>query len=74
MAPAAYVAEDGLVAHQWEEWHLGLRVFNGCPSIGECYGGKTGVGGWMGEHPHRSKRRGEGIAGFRRGDLQPVNF
>ena len=28
MAPAAYVAEDGLVGHQWEERPLGLRVFN----------------------------------------------
>jgi hypothetical protein len=28
MAPAAYVAEDGLVEHQWEERPLGLRVFN----------------------------------------------
>ena len=24
----AYVAEDGLVGHQWEEWPLGLRVFD----------------------------------------------
>jgi hypothetical protein len=24
MAPAAYVAEDGLVGHQWEERHLVL--------------------------------------------------
>ena len=28
MAPATYVAEDGLVGHQWEERPLGLRVFN----------------------------------------------
>jgi hypothetical protein len=28
MALATYVAEDGLVGHQWEEWPLGLRVFN----------------------------------------------
>ena len=28
MAPAAYVAEDGLVGHHWEEMALGLRVFN----------------------------------------------
>jgi hypothetical protein len=28
MALATYVAEDGLVRHQWEEWPLGLRVFN----------------------------------------------
>jgi hypothetical protein len=25
---AAYKAEDGLVWHQWEEWPLGLRVFD----------------------------------------------
>jgi hypothetical protein len=28
MAQAAYVAEDGLVGHQWEERQLGLRVFD----------------------------------------------
>jgi hypothetical protein len=28
MAPATYVAEDGLVGHQWEERTLGLRVFD----------------------------------------------
>jgi hypothetical protein len=28
MALAAYVAEDVLVGHQWEERPLGLRVFN----------------------------------------------
>jgi hypothetical protein len=28
MAPAAYVAEDGIVGHQWEERPLGLRGFN----------------------------------------------
>ena len=28
MALATYVAEDGLVGHQWEERPLGLRVFN----------------------------------------------
>ena len=27
MALAAYVAEDGLVGHQWEERLLGLREF-----------------------------------------------
>jgi hypothetical protein len=27
-APAAHVAEDGLVGHQWEEQPLGLRVFD----------------------------------------------
>jgi hypothetical protein len=28
MALATYVAEDGLVKHHWEEWPLGLRVFD----------------------------------------------
>jgi hypothetical protein len=27
-APATYVAEDRLVGYQWEEWSLGLWVFN----------------------------------------------
>ena len=35
------------------------------PSVGECQGGKAGVGGWEGEHPHRSRGRGigEGVSG-----------
>ena len=28
MVLAAYVAEDGLAGHQWEERPLGLRVFD----------------------------------------------
>jgi hypothetical protein len=28
MAPAAYIAEDDIVGHQWEEKPLGLRVIN----------------------------------------------
>jgi hypothetical protein len=28
LAPAAYVAEDGLVGHKWEERPLGLSGFN----------------------------------------------
>jgi hypothetical protein len=28
MAPAVYVAEDGLVGYQWEEWPLVLWGFN----------------------------------------------
>ena len=28
MAPAAHMAEDGLVGHQWEERPSGLRVFD----------------------------------------------
>jgi hypothetical protein len=25
------------------------------PSVGECQGGKVGVGGWVGEHPYRGR-------------------
>jgi hypothetical protein len=43
LAPAAYVAEAGLIGHQWEE-----RLFIGpvkalCPSVGECQGQEAGV-------------------------------
>jgi len=51
MAPAAHVAEDGLVGHQWEERPLVL------PRLGpQCRGMLGGV--WEGEHTYR--RRGEG--------------
>jgi hypothetical protein len=64
MSLTAYVAEDG---------HISLRgVALGpegvqCPSVGECQGGKTGVGGW--EHPHRGRER-FGIGGFQRAFLE----
>ena len=41
---AAYVAEDGLVDHHWEERPLGLANFI-CPNTGECQGQEAGVGG-----------------------------
>jgi hypothetical protein len=44
MSLAAYVAEDGLVGHHWEERPLGLANFI-CPSAGECQGQEVGVGG-----------------------------
>ena len=44
MSLAAYVAEDGLVGHHWEERRLGVANFI-CPSTGECQGQKVGVGG-----------------------------
>jgi hypothetical protein len=28
----------------------------GCPCLGECQGGKKGVGEWVGEHPLRGRR------------------
>jgi hypothetical protein len=44
MSLAAYVAEDGLVGHHWEERPLGLANFI-CPSTGEQQGQEVGVGG-----------------------------
>ena len=41
---AAYVSEDGLVGHHWEERPLGLANFI-CLSTGERQGKKGGVGG-----------------------------
>jgi len=61
MAPAAYVAGDGHVGHQWEDKPLVLsRVDLHPSSIELCQGGEAGRVGWMGwKHPHR--RRGRGI-------------
>jgi hypothetical protein len=57
-ALASYVAEDGLIGHQWEE-----RPFLGpvkviCPNIGECQGQEAGVGRLV------SRGMGKGIGGF----------
>jgi hypothetical protein len=41
---AAYVAEDGLVSHHWEERLLGIANFI-CLSTGECQGQEAEVGG-----------------------------
>jgi hypothetical protein len=40
----AYVAEDSLVGHQWEESFLGLAKII-CPSAGECQDQEAGVYG-----------------------------
>ena len=48
MSLAAYVAEDGLVGHHWEERPLGIANFI-CLNTGECQGQEAGVGrgaGW----------------------------
>jgi hypothetical protein len=59
MAPASYVAEDGLVGHQWEE-----RLQ--CRGMPEREDGR----GWVVEHPHRSRGWGNGIGRCLRGDLE----
>ena len=53
---AAYVSEDGLVGHHWEERPLGLADFI-CPSTGERQGQEVGVGG-------QRSGAGEGIGDF----------
>ena len=47
MSLAAYVAEDGLVGHHWEERPLGLANFI-CLSTEERQGQEVGVGGRYG--------------------------
>ena len=44
MSLAAYVAEDGLIGHHWEERPLGLANFI-CLSTGERQGQEVGVVG-----------------------------
>jgi hypothetical protein len=44
MSLAAYVSEDGLVGHHWEERHLGLANVI-CLSTGDHQGQEVGVGG-----------------------------
>jgi hypothetical protein len=44
MSLAAYVAEEGLVGHHWEERTLGLENIV-CPSTGESQGQEVGVSG-----------------------------
>ena len=47
MSLAAYVSEDGLVGHHWEERPLGLANFI-CLSTGECQGQEVGMVGYGG--------------------------
>ena len=40
------------------------------PSVRECQGGEMGVGGWVGEHPHRGRGSGDGIGVLQRGNWE----
>jgi len=51
MAPAVYVAEDGLDGHQWEEKSYQT------PSVGECQGREVRRG-VVGEGARAYRRRG----------------
>jgi len=44
---------------RWEERPLVLESLNAPVKVG-----KEGVSGWVGEHPHRTRERENGIAGF----------
>ena len=48
MSLAAYVSEDGLVGHHWEEKPLGLANFI-CPSTGDTRAKKWEWVGGMGD-------------------------
>jgi hypothetical protein len=58
IAPAAYIAEDGWIS-------IGGKMLGSvktqCLSVGECQGEEVRVGGWVGEHPHRSRGRDRGF-------------
>ena len=56
MSVAAYVAEDGLMGHHWEEGLLGLAKII-CPNTGEYQAQEAGVGGL-------GSRVGGGYRGF----------
>jgi hypothetical protein len=57
MASAAYVAEDGLIRHQWEERSLVLWRLDRWPSIGEL---RTGKWEWVGRWRNTLKKQGRG--------------
>jgi len=48
-APAAYVAEDDLIGHQWEQKPLVLPRLDITPppSVGECQGSEAGRAWWL---------------------------
>ena len=58
MSLAAYVAEDGLVSHHWEEGPLVLRRFYDPGQVNA----KTKIWEWVG----RGARQGNGIGDFSR--------
>ena len=62
MSLAAYVAEDGLVGHHWEERPLGLPSFI-CPSTGETPEPRHGSW-WVGEHGGRGEATFRGLPGY----------
>ena len=67
MTPTRYVAEYCLIGHHWERspWFCGGLMTQGKGMLGTG----AGVRWCVGEHPHRSKGRREGIESFVKGKL-----
>ena len=60
MTTAAYVVEDGLIVHQWEEKPLVLARIDPL-LLRECQAREWGNGVWIGiGTPHRRRKRGIG--------------
>ena len=67
MAPAAYVAEDCLInGRGGGPWS--------CEGSMPQHRGMLGGSGWVGEHPHRTKGREEGIGGLQRRNQERDNI
>jgi hypothetical protein len=66
MAPAAYVAKDGLSCINGRRGPWSYVGLIDAPVLGNR--GWGGGSGWVGEeHPHRSRGREDGIEGFQKG-------
>jgi hypothetical protein len=73
MAPAVYVAEDGLVCHQWEERSLVLRRLNAPVKGKEPRAVRwEWLGGWRSTLIEAGRRGGDGIGGLWRGNVNKI--
>jgi hypothetical protein len=69
MAPAAYVAEDDFVIHQWEERPLLLLRLDRCPSVAESRAGRwEWIGGWRNILIEQGEGGWDRFGGTRKGD------
>jgi hypothetical protein len=64
MTPAGRVCGRGWPCWTSVEGAILVTMGVSGPSVGECQGRKVGVGGWVGEYPHRGRGRGDRIGGF----------
>lgn len=61
------------VQKSMERKSLGPRKIQ-CPSVGECQSGEVKVGGWVKEHPQRSRERGNLIEGLQKVNQKRITF